>query len=169
MAYVECKIWPFSPEEDELIHQEARWKAMKEGHRHYTVKALIKTSSNENFISKSLADKLGEKYGKHYKNKRVKRSLGTIECLEISLQYKGKDRLLANTDESYSNFEVINKPYKSDLILGMQWLRLRKAKIDVKNEGIRIYGNFIPFYKSQDNGESFYNSDSESSSSELKE
>ena len=30
MAYVECKIWPFS---NKIRHQEARWKAMKEGMR----------------------------------------------------------------------------------------------------------------------------------------
>ncbi|GES78599.1 hypothetical protein GLOIN_2v1765047 [Rhizophagus clarus] len=33
MAYIKCKIWPFS---DNLLHQEERWEAMKTGHRHYT-------------------------------------------------------------------------------------------------------------------------------------
>jgi hypothetical protein len=39
-------------------------------------------------------------------------------CLEISFQYKGKDKLLGNVDKAYSNFEVIKKP-KADLILGL--------------------------------------------------
>jgi hypothetical protein len=54
---------------------------MKEEHEHHTVKALIDTTSSVNFISKSLADKLEKRYGKHYKNKRVKNSL---DCLDIS-------------------------------------------------------------------------------------
>jgi hypothetical protein len=57
MAYVECKIWSFS---DDIRHQEERWEAMKAGHKHYTVKALIDTTSSANFISKSLTDKLGK-------------------------------------------------------------------------------------------------------------
>jgi len=87
MAYVECKIWPFS---DEIIHQEARWKAMKEGHKHYTVKALIDTTSHANKISKNLAEKLGEKYDKHYKNKRVINSLGTIYCIDYLFDIREK-------------------------------------------------------------------------------
>jgi hypothetical protein len=55
MVFVECKIWPFS---DEITHQEARYKAMKDGHKHYRVKALIDTTFSVNFISKSLADRL---------------------------------------------------------------------------------------------------------------
>jgi hypothetical protein len=82
MAYIECKIWPFS--DDDLIHQEERWKAMEAEHRHYTVKALIDTSSSVNFISKSLTDKLGRKYGNYYKNKKVINSLDTIDCLDLS-------------------------------------------------------------------------------------
>jgi hypothetical protein len=66
MAYVECKIWPFS---DDITDNSMRYEAMKAGHKHYKVKALIDTSSTSNFISKSLADKLGIKYGKHYKTK----------------------------------------------------------------------------------------------------
>src|SRR5579864_4620110 len=96
MAYVKCKIWSFS---DEINHQEARYEAMKAGHEHHAVKALIDTISNENFISESLADKLGEKYSNHYKNKKVKNSLGTIGCLNLSFRYKGKDRLVGSSDE----------------------------------------------------------------------
>ncbi|PKY55946.1 hypothetical protein RhiirA4_475832 [Rhizophagus irregularis] len=38
---------------DKLKNQEERWEAMKEGHVHHTVKALIDTTSCSNFISKS--------------------------------------------------------------------------------------------------------------------
>ena len=82
MAYVECKIWHFQGDED--YSQKTRHKAMKEGHKHHTVKALIDTSSSVNRISRSLADKLGEKYSEQYKNKKVKNSLGSIDCLELS-------------------------------------------------------------------------------------
>src|SRR3954454_22012981 len=117
MAYVECKIWPFS---DEIIHQEARWKAMKEGHKHYTVKALIDTTSHANKISKNLAEKLGEKYGKYYKNKRVKNSLGTIYCIDLSFRYKGKERLVSKSDTGLNDFEINKDHYlKADLILGI--------------------------------------------------
>ncbi len=81
MIYVECKIWPFS---DDVRHQKVCYKIMKEGHKHYTVKVLINITSSINFISKSLVDKLGEKYSNHYKNKRVKNLLGTIRCLNLS-------------------------------------------------------------------------------------
>src|SRR3990170_8145706 len=144
---------------------------MKTGHRHYTVKALIDTSSSVNFINKSLADELGIKYEKHYKNKKVKNSLGTIDCLDLSFRYKGRDRLLAGSDETFNDFEVIKKPCEAphgrvDLVLGLPWLWLRKAKIDIQKEGIKIYGNFIPFCKGSDNDESFYNSEAESPKSD---
>jgi len=145
MAYMKCKIWSFS---DEINHQEACYEAMKAGHKYHAVKVLIDTTSNENFISESLANKLGKKYSNHYKNKKVKNSLGTIECLELSFQYKGKDRLVGSSDEVLNDFEVIEKP-KADLILGMQWLWLREVKIDIRRGGIRIYGNFIPFYSNE--------------------
>ena len=133
MAYIECKIWPFS---DDLLHHEERWEAMKTGHRHYTVKALIDTSSSVNKISRSIADRLGRKYGNHYKNKKVKNSLSTIDCLDLSFQYKGKDRLLAGSNETFNDFEIIKKPCEApyscaDLVLGLSWLRLREAKIDI--------------------------------------
>jgi len=165
MAYIECKIWPFS---DDLKNIEERWEAMKIGHRHYTVKALIDTSSNVNFISKSLADKLGIKYGKHDKNKN---SLGTIYCLDLSFRYKGKDRLLSKSDSIFNDFKVNKDHYlKADLILGIQWLGLREAKIDMSKIGLTIYGNFfIPFCKGSVNDEFFYNSDSEAESSESAE
>jgi hypothetical protein len=171
MAYVECKIWHFQGDDDK--HQETRYRAMKEGHEHHTVKALIDTGSSENFISKSLADKLRRRYGKHYKNKRVKNSLGTIDCIDISFQYEGKDRLVSGSDEVFNDFEVVAKPGKADLILGIPWLWVREAKIDMKKGGIRIYGDFVPFCKGPAKDETFYISDSEtespgSSSSELK-
>ena len=164
MAYIECKIWLFS---DDLLHHEERWEAMKTGHRHYTVKALIDTSSSANKISRSIADRLGRKYGNHYKNKKVKNSLGTIDCLDLSFRYKGKDRLLTGSDETFNDFEVNKDHYlKADLILGLSWLWLRKAKIDIQKEGIKIYDNFIPFCKGSDNDESFYNSEAESPKSD---
>ncbi|PKK56005.1 hypothetical protein RhiirC2_800956 [Rhizophagus irregularis] len=162
MAYIECKIWPFS---DDLIHQEERWEAMKAGHRHYTVKAMIDTSSSVNFISRSLADKLGRKYGNHYK--KVKNSLGTIECLDLSFRYKGKDRLLAGSDKTFNDFEVTKKPC-ADLVLGLPWLWLHEAEFDIQREGIKIYSYFVPFCKYPNNDKSFYNSDSETELSELK-
>ena len=164
MAYVECKIWNFQGDDDR--HQETRYRAMKAGHEHYTVKALIDTTSSENFISKSLADKLGKRYGKQYKNKRVKNSLGTIDCLDISFQYKGKDSLVSGSNEVFNDFEVVTKPGKADLVLGLSWLYLRKAKIDIQKEGIKIYDDFVPFCKGPGEDESFYNSDSEADSSE---
>src|ERR1044072_7092752 len=102
MVYVECKVWHFQGDDDR--HQEARYRAMKAACRHYTVKAMINTASSVNFISKSLADKLGRRYGKHYKNKRVKNSLGTIDCLDISFRYKGKDSLVGDSDEAFNDF-----------------------------------------------------------------
>jgi len=83
MAYVQCKIWPFS---DDIVNEEMRYKVMKKGHKHYTVKALVDTSSSANFISESLADKLGMKYTKQEKYRRVKNSLGIIGCLELSFK-----------------------------------------------------------------------------------
>ncbi|CAB5356454.1 unnamed protein product [Rhizophagus irregularis] len=91
---------------------------MKAGRRHYTVKTLIDTSSNVNIISKSLTDKLGEKYGKHQKYKKAKNSLGTIWCLDLSFYYNGKDRLVGSSDKILNDFEVIKKP-KADLVLGL--------------------------------------------------
>ena len=82
MAYIECKIWNF--QEDDDYSQKTRHNAIKKGHEYYSVKILINTSFSVNYISKSLANKLGEKYGNHYKNKRVKNSLGTIGYLDLS-------------------------------------------------------------------------------------
>src|SRR5271154_7233692 len=97
MAYIDCKIWHFS---DDIDNNGKRYKAMKAGHKHYTVKAMIDTSFSVNKISKSLADELREKYGKHQKYKRMKKSLGYIECLELFFQYKRKDELVGQVDEA---------------------------------------------------------------------
>lgn len=147
MAYIECKIWLFQGDDDR--HQETRYRAMKAGCRHYTVKALIDTSSSVNLISKSLADKLRRRYGKHYKNKRVKNSLGTIDCIDISFQYEGIDRLVSGSDNAFNDFEVVTKPGKADLILGIPWLWIHEAKIDMWKKGITIYDDFVPFCKYQ--------------------
>lgn len=61
----------------------------------------------------------------------MKNSLGTIDCLDISFRYKGKDRLVSNSDYVFNNFEVVAKPCKVDLILGIPWLWIREAKIDM--------------------------------------
>ena len=54
------------------------------------------------------------------KNERVENSLGTITCLEISFQYKGKDRLVSGSDKFFNDFEVIKNPKEqADLILGI--------------------------------------------------
>src|SRR5271154_4023584 len=143
MAYVECKIWLFS---DDINNNGKRYKAMKAGHRYYTIKALIDTSSSVNKISKSLADELEEKYGKHQKYKRMKNSLGYIECLELSFRYKENDELVGQVDETLNSFEVI-KGLKADLVLGLPWLWLRKAEINIQKEEIKIYGDFVPFCK----------------------
>jgi hypothetical protein len=170
MTYVECKIWNFQGDDDYC--QKSRHKAMKEGHVHHTVKALIDISSSENFISKSLADKLGEKYGNYFKNKRVKNSLGTIHSLEISFRFNGKDRLVGSSDEVFNDFEVVKDPCKrafgkADLVLGLPWLWLREAKIDIRKEGMKIYGDFVPFCKYSSTDESFYDSDSSESDSDF--
>jgi len=162
MAYVECKVWHFQGDDDKNL--KSRHEAMKAGCRHYTVKALINTASSVNFISKSLADKLGRRYGKHYKNKRVKNSLGTIDCLDISFRYKEEDRLVSGSDEALSDFEVVTKPGKVDLILGIPWLWIHEAKIDMWKEGITIYNNFVPFCKHPKNNE-YYDSETDDSSS----
>ena len=100
----------------------------------------------------------------------MKNSLGTIDCLDLSFRYKGKDKLLAGSDETFNDFEIIKKPCEAshscaDLVLGLPWLRLREAKIDIQKEGIKIYGNCVPFCKNLNNNEFFYNSDSDAKSS----
>ncbi|PKC09653.1 hypothetical protein RhiirA5_415362 [Rhizophagus irregularis] len=107
---------------------------MKAGRRHYTVKTLIDTSSNVNIISKSLTDKLGEKYGKHQKYKKAKNSLGTIWCLDLSFYYNGKDRLVGSSDKILNDFE----------------------------DGIRIYSDFVPFCKYLPKLKTSFSSNSES-------
>src|SRR5271170_2819391 len=131
---------------DDINNYGKRYKAIKAGHKYYTVKALIDTSSSVNKISKSLADELEEKYGKHQKYKRIKNSLKYIECLELSFQYKGNDRLVGQVDEALNSFEVIKDP-KADLVIGLPWLWLREAEINIQKEGIKIYGDFVPFCK----------------------
>ena len=202
MIYVECKIWHFhgslqdslreEQNSDDDYSQKCRCKTIEslwnplveaseqssEEREHHTVKAMIDTSSSVNFISENLANKLGEKYGEHYKNERVENSLGTITCLEISFQYKGKDRLVSGSDEFFNDFEVIKNPNSSrfstrrvklgsraseqtDLILGLPWLWARAAKIDMWKKGITIYGDFVPFCKGPGKDDYFYNSSGE--------
>ncbi|CAG8685934.1 uncharacterized protein OCT59_028498 [Rhizophagus irregularis] len=153
MAYVECKIWPFSGDID---HMEKRCEAMKEGHTHYTAKALIDTSVCNNFIRKNVADKLGLKYAKPSKNilKIVPNALGFIDCLDLSLKIKGEDSLVTtDCDDPLNDFVVVEEP-KADLVFELKWLWLREAKIDIRKDGIRIYGKFVPFlFKDPNTGE----------------
>src|SRR5271170_3718545 len=127
---------------DDINNYGKRYKAIKAGHKYYTVKALIDTSSSVNKISKSLADELEEKYGKHQKYKRIKNSLGYIECLKLSFQYKRNDRLVGQVDKALNSFEVIKDP-KADLVLELLWLY--EADINIQKEEIKIYGDFVPF------------------------
>ena len=95
-----------------------------------------------------------------YKNKKVKNSLGSIACLDLSFRYKGKDRLVStNGDDVFNDFVVIEKP-KADLVLGLPWLWLREAKIDMEKQGLTIYGDFVPFCEETDSSESKETNDS---------
>ena len=136
MAYIQCKIWI------DLYgsNLEEHYKAMNAGSPYHTVKALVDTSSNQNFISKNLADKLGIKYGPYGESDME----CYIDCLDLSFIYKGIDRLVTGSDEILNDFEVIQDP-KADLVLGLQWLFLREAKVDIYNNGMEIYGKFVPF------------------------
>ncbi|RGB29806.1 hypothetical protein C1646_766160 [Rhizophagus diaphanus] len=80
---------------------------------------------SENFVRRSLVNKLEIKYTKYKEKNR-------LECLDLSFQYKGKDRLVSiNGDNIFNDFVVIEKP-KVDLVLGLPWLWLREAKIDIE-------------------------------------
>ncbi|CAG8831698.1 10500_t:CDS:1, partial [Gigaspora rosea] len=76
------------------------------GYEPYMVKALIDTSSVENIIRKSLVDKLGIKYSNppKYFKKKMKDALGIVESLELSFQFKGKDKLVSGSDEVFNDF-----------------------------------------------------------------
>ena len=56
--------------------------------------------------------------------------------LDLSFRYKGKNRLVSGSDEILNDFEVIKDP-KADLVLGLPWLWLREAEIDIQKEGIK--------------------------------
>ena len=77
--------------------------------------------------------------------------------------FQKDDMLLSGSDEILNDFEVSKKP-KADLVLGLPWLWLYEAKIDVRKEGIRIYGDFVPFCKYLSKPK--ISSDSETDSSE---
>jgi hypothetical protein len=134
MAYVKCKI-----------HEK--------GHEPYLVKALVDTSSYKNIIRKSLVDKLGIKYSDppKYIKRKIKDAIGIVESLELSFQFKGKDKLIKSSIDKVFNDFVVYKEPKADLVLGMQWLWLHETKIDPYNERISIYGKVVPFYKNLSN------------------
>ncbi|CAG8792199.1 17368_t:CDS:1, partial [Racocetra fulgida] len=118
------------------------------GYEPYLVKALIDTSSVENIIKKSLVDKLEIKYSNppKYFKKKMKDALSIVESLELSFQFKGKDKLVSGSDEVFNDFVVYKEP-KANFVLGMQWLWLHETKIDPYNKKISIYSRVIPFYK----------------------
>ncbi|CAI2181127.1 9386_t:CDS:2 [Funneliformis geosporum] len=44
-----------------------------------------------------------------------------LECLDLSFQYEGKDRLVStNGDDVFNDFEITEKS-KADLVLGLPW------------------------------------------------
>lgn len=127
MAYVECKIWPFSIS---LYDYDIHSRVMKECRiPHYNTKALIDTTSTVNFIKKGMLDKLGIKYNIPPKDSPFydPNVLGYTN-LELSFRYKGEGRLVSGSDDT--DFEVVEEP-KADLVLGLQWLWLRETKIDI--------------------------------------
>ena len=69
MAYIECKVWHFQGDDD--IDLKSHHEAIKARCRFYTVKALIDTSSKENFIRRSLVDKLEMEYTEYKEKKQV--------------------------------------------------------------------------------------------------
>ncbi|CAB4444056.1 unnamed protein product [Rhizophagus irregularis] len=105
MAYVECKIWPFSIS---LYDYDIRSRVMKECR---------------------MLDKLGIKYNIPPKDSPFydPNVLGYTN-LELSFRYKGEGRLVSGSDDT--DFEVVEEP-KADLVLGLQWLWLRETKIDI--------------------------------------
>src|SRR5436190_20362816 len=103
------------------------------------VKALIDTSSKFNTISKSLFDKLEEDYGIRNPVENLyggvvgipvenlyRDVIGEIKCLDLQFQYKGKWRSLDCTE--VIDFQIRKNPL-FDLVLGQEWLWMRKAKI----------------------------------------
>ncbi|CAG8817532.1 1286_t:CDS:1, partial [Gigaspora rosea] len=118
------------------------------GHESYLVKALVDTSLYKNIIRKSLVDKLGIKYSDppKYIKRKMKDAIGIVKSLELSFQFKGKDKLIKSSIDKVLNDFVVCKEPKANLVLGIQWLWLRKAKIDPYGERILFYDRVIPFY-----------------------
>lgn len=128
MVYVKCKI-----------HNEEREPCK--------VKALIDTTSTHNFISKRIIDKLELSFSKMENKKYIpggepKNALGFIDCLELTFEFEGKDKFLTGADEVMNDFIVTEQP-KAELVLGLPWLWLREALIDIHKEKILIYGEPI--------------------------
>ena len=56
----------------------------------------------------------------------------SLEYLDLSFWYKERDRLIfINGNNIFKNFVIIEKP-KADLVLGLPWLWLCKAKINIR-------------------------------------
>ena len=77
----------------------------------------------------------------------MKDAIGIVKSLELSFQFKGKDKLIKSSIDKVLNDYVVCKEPKADFVLGMLWLQLHKTKIDPYNERISIYSRVITFYK----------------------
>ncbi|CAG8782436.1 20216_t:CDS:1, partial [Racocetra persica] len=92
-----------------------------------TVKALIDTSSKFNTISESLFDKLKEDYGIHNPVENLYEDvIDEIKYLDLQFCYKRKWRSLDSTE--VIDFQICKNP-SFDLVLGQEWLWMRKAKL----------------------------------------
>ena len=103
------------------------------------VKALIDTTSKSNTISRRLFDKLEEDYGIRDPVENLyggvvgipvenlyRDVIGEIKCLDLQFQYKGKWQSLDGTE--VIDFQIRKNP-SFDLVLGLDWLWMREAKI----------------------------------------
>ncbi|CAG8819867.1 27922_t:CDS:2, partial [Dentiscutata erythropus] len=102
-----------------------------------TVKASIDTTSKSNTISKSLFDKLEEDYGLECLSGDELTS-EEIKGLDLQFHYKGKWRSLDCTE--VIDFQIGKNP-SFDLVLGLDWLWMHKAKI-----GFRFSFEINDFY-----------------------
>ncbi|CAG8722023.1 16391_t:CDS:2, partial [Dentiscutata heterogama] len=101
------------------------------------VKASIDKTSKSNTISKSLFDKLEEDYGLECLSDDE--LIGEeIKGLDLQFHYKGKWRSLDCTE--VIDFQI-RKNLSFDLVLGLDWLWMHKAKI-----GFRFSSEINDFY-----------------------
>jgi len=122
------------------------------------VKALINTTSKSNTISKSLFDKLETDHG--LEGLLDEDVIGEeIKGLDLQFQDEGKWRSLDCTE--VIDFQIRKNP-SFDLVLGQDWLWMRKAKISferspktyVRHAKIVIDGMSIPLIEENSNKDS---------------